>query len=346
MGVTLLYQPAHITVIGSIALNDDEISTIATKQRNALKAFRKLMGELREQMQKKSTAELIDCIVKQTGYDEFLRTEGDLIAQERLDNIRQLMISAQRQFGDAPATQTLHAFLEQLALVTGQDAATWDDDAVTLLTVHSAKGLEFPVVFVVGLEEGLFPHARSMNDERELEEERRLFYVALTRAKDRIFLVRAIRRMTISASGYYQASQFPSRFIDEIPEELKEQIYGQPTLTGFVRSFTVSTEMAKPAVTGIDLKTVLSPSSVGSTLATESQDAFHTSTVARNETAQMKVQFQPGDRVRHDQFGLGTVKSVEPRGKYWHAYVVFDNPDVGEKCLALEYAPMEKVTEE
>ncbi len=315
------------------------ISSLRERELKAVLNFRRLVIRWREQMSKVSIPKLIELIIDESGYGEMLKAEGELQALERLANIEQLMMAAKRAFDDEPASKALQPFLEQIALLTPQDEASWDGDAVTLLTVHSAKGLEFPVVFVVGLEEGLFPHFRSMNSDEEFEEERRLFYVALTRAKDLVILTHAAKRMRRGYDGYLHYTQAPSRFIGEIPNELMHRIYGEPTMSGFIRTFQPTTVMRPWRSVVFNIRDLLDRHKRES----ESEPRLTATSLDEHEESETLIDLKPGDRVIHAKFGTGTVRMVERVGRRAQAYIVFDEPTIGEKCLALEYAPLRKI---
>ncbi len=185
----------------------DKIESISTRRKKTLKKFFKLMESHRKKIGKPD--KLIDTILHEIGYWDKLEEEDTLETQSRIENLQELIRGASDY-------SSLDEFLETVSLFTNIDK--WDDTQsyITLMTVHNAKGLEFPIVFITGLEEGLFPHSLSLNNEVELEEERRLFYVALTRAKEKVYLSYALDR---KGYGY----SLKSRFLDEIPPELIEE---------------------------------------------------------------------------------------------------------------------------
>ena len=211
----------------------------------------------------------------------------------------------------------VQAFLEAVSLVTDLDAAGDESDgedhsAVTLMTLHSAKGLEFPVVFLTGLEDGVFPHVRSLGDPEELEEERRLCYVGITRARERLYLCHAWRRTLFGSTDYYP----PSRFLDEIPEELVHAIGEDrpPPRSGIAahREAVVSSAMRSAVDRGPSARRA--PSSSACASATTS---------------------------RHDKFGEGVILDLIGAGDKAEAVVNFR--DVGEKRLLLAWAPLTKI---
>ena len=193
---------------------DGRIADLAPRTRNALAGFADLVRRLRARVGLLPLPELLDAVLEQSGYRAML-ADGSEEGEERWANLLELR-SVTTRYDDLSPEDALDRLLEETALVADQDAYAGDKDAVTMITLHAAKGLEFPVVFIAGLEEGVFPHARALEDERELEEERRLAYVGITRAKRRLYLSNAWRRATW---GMGQAS-VPSRFLLEIPAEL------------------------------------------------------------------------------------------------------------------------------
>ncbi len=314
----------------------DALAFLDTRAKMAVKGFADLVNSLKAQMDELTLPQLIQRVVDATGYADYLvRSEGQLMAQERLENLSQLIAAAERQFAEVPASQSLHRFLEQLALLSPQDEANWQSDVVTLITAHSAKGLEFTVVFVVGLEEGLFPHARSLDDSWQLEEERRLFYVALTRAKDRAFLTYAQRRgwLTGKWGEARYAPTEPSRFLNEVPLALLDEWRGVPTPQGFLRMKEAEfAPIKKPSVQEIVRGL---PVRKASELIAPRQQIGEPKTRLRLEDVRV------GMKVRHRQFGTGTIVAVEPDENLPMIVVKFDDLSVGEKRLALEFAPLE-----
>ena len=187
---------------------------LAPRTRNALAEFAALVRRLRSRIGVLALPELLDEVLEASGYRAML-ADGSEDGEERWANLLELR-SVTTRYDDLSPEDALDRLLEETALVADQDSYEGGSDAVTLITLHAAKGLEFPVVFIAGLEEGLFPHSRALDDERQLEEERRLAYVGITRAKRRLFLSHAWRRATW---GMGQAA-VPSRFLLEIPAEL------------------------------------------------------------------------------------------------------------------------------
>ncbi|CAN5810205.1 hypothetical protein BH23CHL8_BH23CHL8_19370 [soil metagenome] len=192
----------------------DGAGELATRARHALAGFVAVVSRLRRRAAVSDLPELLDTVLEESGYRAMLM-DGSQDGEDRWANLLELREVVGR-YGDLEPVDALDRLLEETALVADQDAWSGDADAVTLITLHAAKGLEFDVVFICGLEEGVFPHARALDDPRQMEEERRLAYVGLTRARQRLYLTHAAQRATWGRAGF----SIPSRFLVEIPEEL------------------------------------------------------------------------------------------------------------------------------
>jgi DNA helicase-2/ATP-dependent DNA helicase PcrA len=193
---------------------DGRLGELGSRARSALGGFAALVARLRTRIGVLALPELLDSVLEESGYRAML-ADGSEEGEERWNNLLELR-SVTTRYDDLTPDDALDRFLEETALVADQDSYEVGADAVTLITLHAAKGLEFPVVFIAGLEEGVFPHSRSLDDEKQLEEERRLAYVGITRAKRRLFLSHAARRATWGQGGL----SVPSRFLFEIPAGL------------------------------------------------------------------------------------------------------------------------------
>ncbi|MBE3091176.1 MAG: UvrD-helicase domain-containing protein [Candidatus Atribacteria bacterium] len=191
---------------------------ISTDRKEAIKKFTSLIDELNEKKKEIKGSELLIKLIKKINYYEELKKEGEFKAQSKIENIKELILAVQ-EFEENNEDKSITAFLEYVALITDIDLYKGEEDVVTVMTLHSAKGLEFPVVFITGFEEGIFPHSRSLNSEEELEEERRLCYVGMTRAKERLYLTYAWRR-NLNGNTLFNSV---SRFISEIPKHLREE---------------------------------------------------------------------------------------------------------------------------
>jgi len=282
----------------------------------SLAAFRDLLVSLTAMAGRESVSIALGKVLDQSGYLEDLRDERSEEAEGRIENLAEL-VSAAREYETRDPEPSLAGFVDQLSLLSDVDEEAGQRDArVLMMTMHSAKGLEFPVVVIAGLEEGLFPHSRSVDDEAELEEERRLCYVGITRAERRLVLTSAARRRSY---GDYQATE-PSRFLDEIPAELVEE----------VRSSFVS---------GTSFAPFRAPSyGRGSGYRGKSREE-QPSYSYEDEDQSVPSGLKAGLRVRHAQFGVGTIVSVEPLDDDTKLIVRFNS--VGQKTLRAKYAKLE-----
>ena len=286
---------------------------IATRSVAAITAFTSLLEALRTVHEGGSgVGDLIEAVVEQTGYLAELRASQDPQDETRVENLAEL-VAVGREFDETEPGGSLQDFLERVSLVADADeipdseaADSVDNGVVTLMTLHTAKGLEFPVVFLTGMEDGTFPHSRALGDPKELEEERRLAYVGITRARERLHLSRAIVRAGWGAPQYNPAS----RFLDEIPADLLD--WQRTETTGMRPSSTpaVATLAGRPGV--------------------------------RSPGNRPMISLRSGDRVSHDSFGLGTVVRVEGDHDKAMAHVDF-GVETGVKRLLLRYAPLEKL---
>jgi len=195
-----------------------KVRKISVDREETIKKFISLIDELNEKKKEIKGSELLVELIKKISYYEELKKEGEFKAQSKIENIKELILAVQ-EFEENNEDKSLTAFLEYVALITDIDLYKGEKDVVTVMTLHSAKGLEFPVVFITGFEEGIFPHSRSLNSSEELEEERRLCYVGMTRAKERLYLTYAWRR-NLNGNTLFNSV---SRFFSEIPKHLKEK---------------------------------------------------------------------------------------------------------------------------
>jgi DNA helicase-2/ATP-dependent DNA helicase PcrA len=291
---------------------------LAPRATQSLAAFRDLILALTEMASRESVSVALGKVLDQSGYLHDLREERSEEAESRIENLAEL-VSAAREYETRSPEPSLAGFVDQLSLLSDADEEAGARDArVLMMTLHSAKGLEFPVVTIAGLEEGLFPHSRSAEDEAELEEERRLCYVGITRAQRRLVLTSAARRRVF---GEYQSTD-PSRFVDEIPSELLEEVP-----TSFVPSQTSFSHFrANPYGRGYR----------GGRVREEPDYAY------ADEDQSIPSGLHPGVRVRHPQFGVGTVLSVEQLDDDIKLLVRFNT--VGQKTLRAKYAKLETVS--
>lgn len=196
-----------------------KVIKISADRKETINKFTSLIDELNEKKKEIKGSELLIELIKKINYYEELKKEGEFIAQSKIENIKELILAVQ-EFEENNEDKSLTAFLEYIVLITDIDLYKGEEDVVTVMTLHSAKGLEFPVVFITGFEEGIFPHSRSLNSGEELEEERRLCYVGMTRAKERLYLTYAWRR-NLNGNTLFNSV---SRFLSEIPKHLIEKV--------------------------------------------------------------------------------------------------------------------------
>lgn len=326
----------------------DEAYGMAARSANAVKRFNVLMEELRTIVESGAgPAVVLEAVLERTGYLAELQASTDPQDETRIENLQELAAVAlefESDSGEAASegsedsedsedpeeegegagtgvSGTLSEFLERVALVADSDQIPDEEDdgsgVITLMTLHTAKGLEFPVVFLTGMEDGVFPHMRSLGQVKELEEERRLAYVGITRARERLYLTRSSMRSAWGQPSYNP----PSRFLEEIPEAhldwKRKGSIGAPASSGPAASIASSLSSSRSRTGGAQ--------------------GFAT----RRATEKPVVALAVGDRVTHDQFGLGTVVGVKGTGANAEATVDFGEPK--PKRLLLRYAPVEKL---
>ena len=293
-----------------------EEAGLGARALSAIRGFTEIMRKLRELAQTASITELTEAVIRESGYERALQEEGSVQSRTRLENIKELLSATMEIEAEAEdeESKSLRAFLENAALLTDADTTKDDDNAVTLMTLHAAKGLEFPVVFVSGLEEGVFPLVRSLTGgtPAELEEERRLCYVGLTRAMEHLYCTMADSRTIFGNTNYNS----PSRFLKSIPEHLMEQVDGSMLASG---TKDLSWERA-------DIR--ISPAAQVILAKTKPDDADG---------------FRAGDRVKHNTFGEGMVLAIQGGGEQAKVTVHFKQPGIGVKTIVLAYAPLEKL---
>jgi len=296
--------------------------------------FGRMIRSLNEERQKCSLTDFINLLLQKTNYQAALEEEDRIEAESRLENIKEF-VSAAREFESNNPDTGLTEFLENIALVSDIDRMDEDSpeakSSVSLMTLHSAKGLEFPVVFLVGLEEGLFPHSRSMESEEELEEERRLCYVGITRAKNRLYLTYANQRTMYGTPSLCT----PSRFLREIPSELTEDL--SPVSWGYGRAAGYGREQSRISMGSQGSKSA-SGKSVGSGYGLDGKALYGSQPAARQEKNE---RFRLGDKVYHSKFGNGTVVAMEGEGSNLTVKIAFVQG--GIKSFIADLAPLKKL---
>jgi DNA helicase II / ATP-dependent DNA helicase PcrA len=300
------------------ALQEIEQIGLSPKITKAIKEFRDLINNYTQMQEYLSVTELVEEVLDKTGYREMLQAEKSIESQSRLENIDEFL-SVTKNFEEKNDDKSLVGFLTDLALVADIDSL--DDkeeaqDTVTLMTLHSAKGLEFPVVFLLGLEEGVFPHSRSLMDEEEMEEERRLAYVGITRAENELYLTNAQMRTLFGRTNMNPVS----RFITEIPADLLEDLMPKKNQPSFMSS---------------------SGSSGFTPSAGRQQRALGRAVTIHTTTGGEEIGWRVGDKASHKKWGIGTVVSVKGEGEGKELDIAFPSP-TGIKRLLAKFAPIEK----
>lgn len=282
------------------------VDTIKGKTKEKLEEFGILIFTLVAEMDDKSVLDILEAILDRTGYLAQLEESTDPQNQARAENIGELL-SVAKDFQDTNPTGTVEDFLEQVALVNDVDSFEQEESKVTLMTLHAAKGLEFPIVFLGGLEEGLFPHSRTLMNPEEIEEERRLAYVGITRAEKELYISNATTRTVFGRTSSY----LPSRFIDEIPAELVDSLRAKRRIPDDIKP-TVPRHMS------VASRPVTKP-------------------IIRNEViADWKV----GDTAIHSKWGNGKVVNVSGEGAGMKLTIEF--PTQGVRVVMAKFAPVKK----
>lgn len=304
--------------------------------------FVEVIEELRKQVNQIPISELIKLTLNKTGYVKALENENTIEAESRIQNLEEFLTVA-IEFEEQMAENTLAEFLESISLTSDIDNMEESEDTVTLMTLHSAKGLEFPVVFLVGMEEGIFPGYKSIGEIKELEEERRLFYVGITRAMQYLYLTCAKRRTIFGSTSYNQMS----RFLKEIPKDLldgyeeidnednnsfKDSNYGWEYGTNYagkVKTYKFDNVEKIPEV----------KEKVGA-FQFRTAESFLNSLNKKASDRQVDItKYKEGQRIYHKKFGEGTINKIEQEGEDYKLDIQFDK--VGHKRLMAKFAELE-----
>jgi DNA helicase II / ATP-dependent DNA helicase PcrA len=290
------------------ALGELEQIGLSSRVAAPLAEFRRQIEHWGQMQEYLSVTELVEDVLDKSGYRDMLRAEKTLEAQSRLENIDEFL-SVTKHFENTNDDKSLIAFLTDLALVADIDQLDAGEDnqndAVVLMTLHSAKGLEFPVVFLIGMEEGIFPHSRSLDNEAEMEEERRLAYVGITRAEEELFLTSAQMRTLFGRTGINPVSRFIHEIPDELIENLNETMRKNNPFTSRQQSRTV-------------VRSIMTA------------------------TGGEAIDWRVGDKAEHKKWGIGTVVSVRGEGDDKELDIAFPSP-TGIKRLLAKFAPITKV---
>ncbi|SEA06590.1 DNA helicase PcrA [Selenomonas ruminantium] len=288
--------------------------------------------------------DLIEKVLEESGYLRELQEEKKPENESRIENLKEF-VGVARDFQKTEENPTLENFLSTLSLVSDIDNAELEDDRITLMTLHSAKGLEFPTVFMVGMEEGLFPHSRTLMDENEIEEERRTCYVGITRAQRKLYLTCAQQRTIYGKTSM----STPSRFLGEIPEEYTERLVPRVNAYGFANANHYGAQQRSGTMT---FRPSANQMGSGANFSDKAKSALEVMNdmqkrgvnvqpktgVIRPDTS---VEWKVGDKAQHGKWGVGTVVSVKGEGEEVELKIAF--PGQGVKGLMQKYAPISKV---
>lgn len=295
------------------ALSSTDEIPVTKRARTSLENFAAMIFDLLNDIEGKDVLSLIETVIKQTGYGDMLdkEAEHDPQGESRKENVGEFL-SVAKDYMDSNPDGNLQDFLENVALVSDVDDFESSDSKVTLMTLHAAKGLEFPVVFLTGLDEGLFPHSRTLLDPAQVEEERRLAYVGITRAERQLYVTNAVTRTMYGRISAYM----PSRFLEEIPPQLMEDYHRKSAMPQSRSTATVPGRqrvsiLTKPVASSLPKKHAVTDT------------------------------FAKGDKVRHKIWGIGTVLDVIGEGTNMQMKIQF--PTKGVRQVVVKYAPLEKI---
>ena len=320
------FAKAQSLSTGDALVRAEEMAEVPARQRTALAAFGRLVARLQQAVEQNELPQLIDLVVGATGYATYLK-DGTDEGEERHGNVMELRSIAE-EFTGLPRDEQLPAFLEQVALVSDQDELQDATPAATLITLHAVKGLEFPIVFLTGMEEGVFPHARSLEKESQLEEERRLCYVGITRAMDRCYLTFARHRMLFGRTS----DNPPSRFLLELPTDGVEK---RGTIETEERDQWAELDWDRGRSRYEERKAARRETAMAGL-----SGAWTGREPPRKKIAPTQTRFRAGDRVRHPSLGEGMVVSSTLRSDDEEVTVAF--PEKGVKKLMASFAKLAK----
>ena len=345
------YAAAEELTLFDVISNPDMLATIpgiTARVKKQLELFTTFLFNTMATAGNLAMDDLIERVLDESGYKKELEEDKKPEAKDRLENLKEFVGMA-KEFMKSEEQPTLENFLAQLSLVSDIDNADMEDDRVTLMTLHAAKGLEFPIVFMAGMEEGVFPHSRTLMDVSQLEEERRTCYVGITRAERKLYLTYARTRMLY---GHMNANP-PSRFLKEIPEEYLEQLVPRRNAYGFANANSYGAQQQhgvmafRPTTSGAyggaarGAHFTGQPQSALAAMQSLAQRNVNQKPAAGVIRPDMNVAWRVGDKARHGKWGVGTVVSVKGEGEEVQLQIAF--PGQGVKGLMQKYAPIEKV---
>ena len=340
-----LDQMAQDKGVSIFELIQDNLNLAGLRSAGNIILFRDMMNDLMANKETFKVSDLIKRVLKVSGYEDMLNAEGTKETEIRFENLMEF-IGVAIEFENENAENTLEDFLDSIALVSDVDNLDESTEAVTLMTMHSAKGLEFDDVFLVGMEEGLFPSKRSIEEDASTEEERRLCYVAITRAKDQLFLTNTKKRTLYGSTSF----SLPSRFIDEIPDNLlTEDSIENKESRGIRRQSSFLDDEYKRVETYLSNRDRVQ--TTRGTMKPQNKPKIGVSVESflknlSGATAAPQKQMQPGEmkykvgmEVKHKKFGIGTIQNIEPEGDDFKLEIMFENS--GFKRLMANFTPLE-----
>lgn len=340
-----LDQMAQDKGVSIFELIQDNLNLAGLRSAGNIILFRDMMNDLMSNKETFKVSDLIKRVLKVSGYEDMLNAEGTKETEIRFENLMEF-IGVAIEFENENAENTLEDFLDSIALVSDVDNLDESTEAVTLMTMHSAKGLEFDDVFLVGMEEGLFPSKRSIEEDASTEEERRLCYVAITRAKDQLFLTNTKKRTLYGSTSF----SLPSRFIDEIPDNLlTEDSVENKESRGIRRQSSFLDDEYKRVETYLSNRDRVQTTRGTMKPQNKPKVGISVESFLKNlggATAAPQKQMQPGEmkykvgmEVKHKKFGVGTIQNIEPEGDDFKLEIMFENS--GFKRLMANFTPLE-----
>lgn len=308
------YADRNDLTLFDVVSNPELVLGLTARSIKPLESLAELIFTFIAKAQTLPVVNLIDEIMHDSGYVAELEKGQNPQDTARMENLQELL-SVAKEFAQSGEENTLDNFLNHVSLVSDANDAETADDRVTLMTLHSAKGLEFPIVFMAGMEEGIFPHSRTLLNETEVEEERRICYVGITRARRKLYLTNARIRTIFGRTNMFP----PSRFLEEIPEDLLERTSIQHNKNNTGSIFNRPLTSVSAASHTQKINTVQVP----------------------NKPNGANIDWRPGDKAQHNKFGIGTVVEVRGQGENQEVKIAF--PGQGIKSLAVKFAPLTKV---
>ena len=340
-----LDQMAQDKGVSIFELIQDNLNLAGLRSAGNIILFRDMMNDLMANKETFKVSDLIKRVLKVSGYEDMLNAEGTKETEIRFENLMEF-IGVAIEFENENAENTLEDFLDSIALVSDVDNLDESTEAVTLMTMHSAKGLEFDDVFLVGMEEGLFPSKRSIEEDASTEEERRLCYVAITRAKDQLFLTNTKKRTLYGSTSF----SLPSRFIDEIPDNLltedsieNKESRGIKRQSSFLddeykRVETYLSNRDRVQTTRGTMKPQNKPK-IGVSVESFLKNLGGAAAAPQKQMQPGEMKYKVGMEVKHKKFGVGTIQNIEPEGDDFKLEIMFENS--GFKRLMANFTPLE-----